>query len=191
MHRPRHAAAVSLADDAEPTRALHERIVLARDGDREALGDLFVEFGDDVYRSALRLTGNGADAEDVTQEVFVRLPRVLAGFTGASEKFGPWIRRVAVRQALMLLRSGRRRREVTVNAGANLFAASDDTVGRLTIETALERLSDEHRLVFLLKEVEGYDHREIAELLGITVANSEVRLHRARRELRELLRGSR
>ena len=191
MHRPRHAAAVPLADDDEPLRALRERIEQARLGDREALGELFVEYGDCVYRSALRLTGSGADAEDVTQDVFVRLPRALAGFTGTSETFGAWLRRVAVRQALMHLRSGRRRREVTVDGVANLFASNDDTVARLTIDAALARLSDEHRVVFLLKEVEGYDHREIAELLDISIANSEVRLHRARRELRELLRGSR
>jgi RNA polymerase sigma-70 factor (ECF subfamily) len=170
---------------------LCERLALARDGDRGALGELFVYFGDCVHRSALRLTGNTADAEDVTQDVFLRLPRALAGFTGTSDLFEAWIRRVAVRQALMHLRSGRRRRVVTVDGVANLFAVSDDTVGRLTIDAALQRLSDEHRLVFLLKEVEGYEHREIAELLDITVANSEVRLHRARRELRVLLRGSR
>lgn len=191
MHRPRHATATSLADDADPPRALRERIALARQGDRDALGELFLGFGDDVFRSALRLTGSSADAEDVTQDVFVRLPSALGGFTGPSEMFGPWIRRVAVRQALMHLRSGRRRREVTVEGVANLFAATDDLVGRLTIAAALQRLSDEHRVVFLLKEVEGYEHREIAELLEISVANSEVRLHRARRELRELLRGSR
>ena len=191
MHRPRHATAVSLADDAALACALRERIELARSGDRDALGELFIEFGDDVFRSALHLTGSTADAEDVTQDVFVRLPRALGGFTGTSETFGAWIRRVAVRQALMHLRSGRRRREVTVDGVAHLFAATDDTVGRLTIDAALQRLSDEHRLVFLLKEVEGYEHREIAELLAISVANSEVRLHRARRELRELLRGSR
>lgn len=191
MHRPRQATAVSLADDQDPDRTLRERIEQARLGDRDALGELFIEFGDSVFRSALRLTGSTADAEDVTQDVFVRMPRALSGFTGTSETFGAWIRRIAVRQALMHLRSGRRRREVTVDGVANLFARADDTATRLTIDAALERLSDEHRLVFLLKEVEGYDHREIAELLEISVANSEVRLHRARRELRELLRGSR
>ena len=131
------------------------------------------------------------DAEDVTQDVFVRLPSALRGFTGTTEQFGGWIRRVAVRQTLMQLRGGRRRREVTVEGVAELFARDDDPLDRMTIDAALERLSDEHRVVFLLKEVEGYEHREIAELLDISIANSEVRLHRARRQLRELLRGSR
>jgi RNA polymerase sigma-70 factor (ECF subfamily) len=191
MHRPRHATAVSLADHDDATCATRERIERVRGGDRDALGELFIEYGDEVFRSALRLTGSSPDAEDVTQDVFVRLPSALAGFTGTSAMFGAWIRRVAVREALMHLRSGRRRREVTVEGVANLFAATDDAAARLTIDAALARLSGEHRLVFLLKEVEGYEHREIAELLDITIANSEVRLHRARRELRELLRGSR
>jgi RNA polymerase sigma-70 factor (ECF subfamily) len=191
MNRPLQAATASAVQDDDPTHALCERIGRARRGDREALGELFVAFGEMVFQSAYRLTGSTSDAEDVTQDVFVRLPRALGGFAGTSENFGGWMRRIAVRQALTHLRSSRRRREVTVEDVANLFAATDDSVNRLTIESALARLSDEHRLVFLLKEVEGYDHGEIAELLEISIANSEVRLHRARRELRELLRGSR
>ena len=143
------------------------------------------------YRTALRLTGNGADAEDVTQELFVRLPAALRGFTGGQASFASWIRRVAVRQALMQLRGVRRRREVSVDGVASLVARTDEALERLSIETALARISREHRTVFLLKEVEGLDHAEIAELLGISISNSEVRLHRARRELRDLLRGSR
>lgn len=191
MNRPLQAAIANVEQEDDPALALRERIARASAGNREALGELFVEFGDMVFRSAYRLTRSSADAEDVTQDVFVRLPRALGGFAGTSENFGGWLRRIAVRQTLTHLRSGRRRREVTVEGVANLFAASDDAVNRLTIDAALARLSDEHRLVFLLKEVEGYEHREIAELLDISIPNSEVRLHRARRELRELLRGSR
>jgi RNA polymerase sigma-70 factor (ECF subfamily) len=191
MNRSLQAATAPAQQDGDVADVLRERIARAREGDREALGELFVEFGDMVYRTAYRLAGCAADAADITQDVFLRLARALGGFAGTSENFDGWLRRVAVRQALTHLRSGRRRREVTVEGVANLFAATDDMVNRLTIDAALARLSDEHRLVFLLKEVEGYDHREIAELLEITIPNSEVRLHRARRELRELLRGSR
>lgn len=156
-----------------------------------ALGELYAAYGDSCYRAALRLTGSAADAEDVTQEVFVRLPDAVRGFTGPLEHFPGWIRRVAVRQALMRLRGTRRRQEVSVDAVASLVATADDAATRLTIDAALARLPDEHRTVFLLKEVEGYQHAEIGELLGISTANSEVRLHRARRQLRDLLRGSR
>jgi RNA polymerase sigma-70 factor (ECF subfamily) len=91
----------------------------------------------------------------------------------------------------MRLRSGRRRREVDVEQVAALIEREDSPLERIAIEHALTLLSDDFRVVFLLKEVEGYDHAEIAELLGISVRNSEVRLHRARRKLREILRGSR
>jgi RNA polymerase sigma-70 factor (ECF subfamily) len=191
MNRSLQAALASVVQEDDPAPGLRERIARAGAGDRDALGELYVDFGDTVFQSAYRLTGCSADAEDATQDVFVRLPRALGGFAGTSESFGAWLRKIAVRQALTHLRSGRRRREVSVEGVANLFAASDDTVNRLTIDAAIARLSDEHRLVFLLKEVEGYEHREIAELLDISIPNSEVRLHRARRELRELLRGSR
>ena len=160
-------------------------------GDQSALAELFHEYGDLVFRTALRLTNSRADAEDVTQELFLRLSSAATGFTGPASSFPGWIRRVAVRQALMHMRGGRRRREVSVDGVANLLSPATDNLERMTIDAALARLPDEHRTVFLLKEVEGYGHAEIAELLGISVANSEVRLHRARRLLRELLRGSR
>ena len=160
-------------------------------GNVAALGELFISHGDLVFRTARRLTGSSADAEDVVQDLFVRLPHALQGFTGGVSSFAAWIRRVAVRQALMQLRAGRRRGEVSVDAVATLLAPAEDVAGRLTIEDALARLSNEHRAVFLLKEVEGFAHTEIAEIMGISVANSEIRLHRARRQLRDLLRGSR
>jgi RNA polymerase sigma factor (sigma-70 family) len=177
--------------DPKPTTAFLARLERIQANDMTALGELFVEHGDLVYRTALRLTGSRADAEDVAQELFVRLPGAIRGFTGTAANFPGWIRRVAVRQSLMHLRGGRRRREVSAEGVAALMAAPDHALERLTIDAALDRLSDDHRTVFLLKEVEGYDHAEIAELLGISTANSEVRLHRARRQLRDLLRGSR
>jgi len=171
--------------------AFRSRLERVQANDMTALGELFAEHGDMVYRAALRLTGSRADAEDVTQELFVRLPGAVRGFTGTAANFPGWLRRVAVRQALMHLRGGRRRREVSVASVSALTMPADGALERLTIDAALAQLSDEHRTVFLLKEVEGYDHAEIAELLGISTANSEVRLHRARRQLRDLLRGSR
>src|SRR3954469_23998079 len=185
----RSAAATVFVDD-EPAR-LRVQLEQVAAGDTGALGELFVAFGDLVYRTSLRLTSSPADAEDVTQELFVRLPDALRGFTGGPASFPGWIRRIAVRQTLMLMRSGRRRREVDIDGVAALLAPGDDALNRLTLEAALARLSAEHRMVFLLKEVEGLAHAEIAELLEISVANSEVRLHRARRELRDMLRGSR
>lgn len=176
------------SDDVSTSRELLDRV---QSGDAAALGELFELHGDLVYGTAHRLTRSASDADDVTQELFMRLPTALRGFTGPLASLPGWLRRVAVRQALMHLRGGRRRREVSVDGVASLIARPDPALERLSIETALNQLSDEHRTVFLLKEAEGLDHAEIAELLGISVANSEVRLHRARRQLRDFLRGSR
>lgn len=184
-------AATALATDVPPERTLVRQLERLAAGDQGALAELFVAYGDLVYRTALRLTRSRADAEDIAQELFLRLPESARGFTGPAASFPGWIRRVAVRQSLTHLRSGRRRREVSVDGVASLLAPTIASLDRLTIETALARLPDEQRTVFLLKEVEGYGHAEIAELLGISVANSEVRLHRARRTLRDMLRGSR
>ncbi len=177
--------------DLDYSSVFHSRLERVQANDRTALGELFAEHGDMVFRAAFGLTASRADADDVTQELFVRLPGAVRGFTGTAANFPGWLRRVAVRQALMHLRGGRRRREVSVESVSALTMPADGVLDRLTIAAALARLSDEHRTVFLLKEVEGYDHGEIAELLGISTANSEVRLHRARRQLRDLLRGSR
>jgi RNA polymerase sigma factor (sigma-70 family) len=180
-----------MSDERELAVAFRARLDRVQANDMIALGELYDEYGDLVFRTALRLTRCRADAEDVAQELFARLPAAASGFTGSSASFPGWIRRVAVRQALMLLRGGRRRREVSVDQVAALTMSPDQTLERMSIDAALQLLSEEHRTVFLLKEVEGYDHGEIADLLGISTANSEVRLHRARRQLRDLLKGSR
>jgi RNA polymerase sigma factor (sigma-70 family) len=192
MSPPPLGATVSRsADSGSAPVVLRARIEALIRGDRDALAWLYDQYGSLVYRTARRLTQSSPDAEDVTQDVFVRLATTVDGFVGTAEQFPGWIRRIAVRAALMRMRGGRRRREVDVEDVATLVSRADDMLTRLTLETALRQLSDEHRTVFLLKEVEGYGHAEIAELVGITVANSEVRLHRARRQLRDLLRGSR
>ncbi len=190
MPPPRNGTAAAVTLSADDVVSLRDRLDLAIAGDRASLGALFVRYGDMVFGVARRYTACSADAEDVTQDLFVRLPAALRGFTGDIASFPAWLRRVAVRQALVLMRSGRRRREVSIDGVASLVARADHALERLTIQTALTRLSDDHRTVFLLREFEGFDHREIADLLGISVANSEVRLHRARRQLRDLLRGS-
>src|SRR3954447_14174135 len=83
-------------DDTPATARRRQLDALAR-GDVEALAQLVAEFGDLVYGTIHRLTGNAADAEDATQEVFIRLPRVVSGFAGSVEQFPGWLRRIAVR----------------------------------------------------------------------------------------------
>ena len=177
-----------MADDAIDERELVARAMRA---DESALGSIYDRHAAPAFAAVARLLGNAHDAEDVVQELFLALPGMLSGYDPTRGALGAWLRRVAVRLALMRMRSVRRRRETDAGSVAELLARDDATLERLSIESALAQLSDDHRTVFLLKEVEGYEHREIAALLDITVANSEVRLFRARQALRALLGGSR
>ena len=157
-------------------------------GDADALGELFARHGGEVHRVAYRLTRPAADADDVLQDVFVGLPEALKRFEGRGS-FGRWIRRVAARTALMRLRGAGRRREVELPEGdaPSGPAAPGPGIDGLALERALAALPDGLRAVFVLREVEGYSHAEIAETLGIRPGTSEVRLHRARRLLRQAL----
>jgi RNA polymerase sigma-70 factor (ECF subfamily) len=170
-------------------------ITRAAAGDSDALGALFQEHGEAVFRVAYRMTGSVEDAEDVLQDVFVGLPEALRAYRERGS-FGPWLRQVTARTALMRLRGGRRRREESLDIapsekGAGLSSSHDlehGVVIRLALERALAELPDVARTVFMLKVVEGYSHAEIAVLLDIRRGTSEVRLFRAIRQLQSLLR---
>lgn len=179
--------------DSMTDRADDDATLVARtmDGDEAAFASIYHRDAPAAFAAAARLLGDTHDAEDVIQELFLALPTTLSAYDPSRGTLGAWLRRVAVRLALMRMRTVRRRRETDAESVAGLLARGDATLERISLETALERLSDEQRTVFLLKEVEGYDHREIAALLEISVANSEVRLFRARQALRAFLGGSR
>ena len=186
--RPAHAGYDGTTEHSHDERDLVARTMR---GEGDAFAELYAVHAQAAYSAACRLLGSASDAEDVVQELFLALPRTLAGYDPVRGALGPWLRRVAVRLALMRMRTVRRRRETDASAVASLLARDDAALERMSIEAALKQLSDEQRTVFLLKEVEGYEHREIAALLDITVANSEIRLFRARKALRALLGDSR
>ena len=160
-------------------------------GEADALREVYERYADDVYRIALRLTGSSADANDVTHDVFLGLPEAMQRYD-PQRPFPSWLRGVAVRTSQMSLRAQRRRREVALPSFSSLKARSrtDAIVDRLTLEKALDRLSPDLRSVVVLRELEGLPYQEIAELLGITKSAAAVRLHRARRRLRDILRGN-
>ncbi len=165
---------------AEPTDGgLVER---ARTGDAKALTELFRRYAPQVYEVAMRLTRSRHDAEDVTQNVFIGLPEALGGYSGAGE-LGAWIRRIGTRAALLLMRQERRQGKWERRAARE----SADSEARLALDEALAALPEDWRVVFVLKEVEGYSHDEIADFLGISPSLSSVRLHRARRFLQDRL----
>jgi RNA polymerase sigma-70 factor (ECF subfamily) len=164
-------------------------IAEARAGSPDALSALYLKHGAALFRLAYRLVGAREDAEDVVHDVFVGLPEALGRYEERGS-FVAWLKRVTARVALMRLRSGKRRREVTLDDAA---AQSEPGMGseRDGLEAAVNTLPDHLRAVLVLKEIEGYAHAEIAELLGISEGASRVRLTRALKRLRNELESGR
>ena len=163
----------------------------ARDGSADALSDLYARYGNTLMAVAFRLMGSRADAEDVLHDVFLGLPEALRRYDerGALEA---WLKRVTARVALTRLRSRGRAGEVSFDDD-DVPPPSHGNMERLAdliaVQRAIDALPDALRVVFVLREVEGYSHAEIGELLEITTNASEVRLHRAIRALRRTLSG--
>ena len=168
----------------DPTN-INDLLTRAAAGETRALTKLYDVYGNDVYAVALRLMGERQDAEDIVQDVFVRLPEAIRAYD-ARGAFGAWLRRVAARAALMSLRARSRRRE-SRDDDREWPSRTPDVLDRIAVEDALAALSPTLRVVVVLKELEGYSHGEIASMLGISRRASEVRLHRATIELRRLL----
>lgn len=158
----------------------------AKHGDARALAALYDAHADAVYGVALNLVRVRADAEDILQDVFVGLPEALHRFDHRGS-FAGWLKRVAVRVALMKLRRQQRRREVELPEIPELADNPERVIDRVTLERALNRLPAKLRTAFVLQEIEGYSQQETAQFLGISRSAAGVRLFRAKRELRRLL----
>ena len=188
------ARRTELGDIPEP-----EAIRLAQQGDAEAFERLYRLHNRRVYSLCLRMVGNTAEAEDLTQEAFLQLFRKIATFRGESA-FSTWLHRLAVNVVLMKLRkksgnetsleqvtepdeeSGGPRRD---------FGAPDlrlsGSIDRVNLQRAVDQLPPGYKSVFVLHDVQGYEHNEIAEIMGCSIGNSKSQLHKARMRLRELL----
>ena len=155
-------------------------------GSRDALAELYRRHRSAVHRVAYTITGSLHDAEDVLQDVFVGLPRALRRYEEGG-KFEAWLKRVAARAALMRLRRAKRQAPPLDFVRPSWLDRSETLVQRLDLRDALRAMKPELRLVFVLREVEGYSHAEIADLLGISGGASRVRHHRAWKDLRRRL----
>jgi RNA polymerase sigma-70 factor (ECF subfamily) len=147
-----------------------------------------------VYSICLRMTGSVAEAEDLTQEVFIQLHRKLGSFRGEAA-FTTWLHRLTVNQVLMHFRKRSVRSELTTDDGEIPDSVDPDTVNpesmpivdRIGLEIAISQLPPGYRAVFVLHDVEGYEHEEIARILGCSAGTSKSQLHKARLKLRRLL----
>jgi len=178
--------------EAEATR-------LAQQGDAAAFERLYRLHSRRVYSLCLRMVSNTAEAEDLTQEAFLQLFRKIATFRGESA-FSTWLHRLAVNVVLMQLRkkglsltSLDEAMEPTPEEGpGRSFGAADlnlsGAIDRLALERAVADLPAGYRLIFILHDVEGYEHNEIASMLECSIGNSKSQLHKARLRLRDALR---
>jgi len=137
-----------------------------------------------VFSTAYRMLSNRADAEDVTQDVFIKVFKKLSSFRGESS-VSTWIYRIAVNACLDFRRRRRLRRTVSLDEG--LEAGSTPLSVTRLIESTLPRMAEGYRQVFVLHDIQGLKHAEIAKTLGITDGASKSQLHRARAFLRREL----
>ena len=159
----------------------------AQQGDADAFHLLYREHVGRVYALCLRMAGNVAEAEEYTQEVFVRAWERLGTFRGESA-FSTWLHRLAVNEVLQARRSSTRREARVLPTDSETMAQHAAPTAHAPmpeLEQAIQGLPDGAREVFVLFEIEGYQHQEIAEMTGIAEGTSKAQLHRARRLLRE------
>jgi RNA polymerase sigma-70 factor (ECF subfamily) len=178
-----------------------EAIERAKQGDAAAFEVLYNLHKRRVYSLCLRMTTNTAEAEDLTQEAFLQLFRKIGTFRGESA-FSTWLHRMAVNVVLMQLRKKGLQvvplddeNEGEEETPKKDYGAQDSvlagSIDRLQLKNAIDRLPPGYRSIFVLHDVEGFEHNEIAEMVGCSIGNSKSQLHKARMKLRELLKTSR
>lgn len=167
---------------------------LATAGNLVAFEMIYQRYHRRTYSLALRMTGSQTEAEDLTQEVFIQLFRKVGSFRGDSA-FSTWLHRMTVNQVLMHFRrrSVKNERtsedgempEQTVRGTAN--PNKMQVIDRIALKNAIAELPNGYRNVFVLHDVEGFEHEEVARIMGISVGTSKSQLHKARLKLRGLL----
>jgi RNA polymerase sigma-70 factor (ECF subfamily) len=187
---------------AEAGEAEARAIDRAKQGDADAFRVLYDRHKRRVYSLCLRMTSNTAEAEDLAQEAFLQLYRKIGTFRGESA-FSTWLHRLAVNVVLMHLR----KKTLPVTSLEETTQSTEDdspkkdfgaedislagSIDRLQLQRAVEELPPGYRTIFVLHDVEGYEHNEIANLVGCSVGNSKSQLHKARLKLRDLLKMNR
>ena len=175
-----------------------EAIEKAKQGDAEAFEFLYSLHKRRVYSLCLRMTSNAAEAEDLTQEAFLQLFRKIGTFRGESA-FSTWLHRMAVNVVLMQLR----KKSLPVVPLEDTLETEEESpkkepgapdirlagaVDRLQLQRAIDHLPPGYRTIFVLHDVEGFEHNEIADMVGCSIGNSKSQLHKARLKLRDFLK---
>ncbi|HEX8494813.1 MAG TPA: RNA polymerase sigma factor [Pyrinomonadaceae bacterium] len=164
-------------------------------GDTAAFEELYHRHFRRVYALCLRMTGNPEQAEDLTQDVFIQLFNKIGSFRGDSA-FTTWLHRMTVNQVLMHFRKRSTKSEltsVTEETPDQIVRGTENpdkmpVIDRIALEKAVQQLPPGYRTVFILHDVEGYEHEEIARMMGVAEGTSKSQLHKARLKLRNLIR---
>jgi RNA polymerase sigma-70 factor (ECF subfamily) len=182
--------------NAEPAPLSDRALAFAASkGDVAAFETLYARHNRRVYSLCLRMTQNEAEAEDLTQEAFIQVFRKIGSFRGESA-FTTWLHRLTVNQVLMHFRKRSVKLERTTEEGDTPEQVVQGTenpnsmpvIDRIALDNALKQLPPGYRTVFVLHDIEGHEHEEIAKILGVAVGTSKSQLHKARMKLRGILR---
>lgn len=167
----------------------------AASGNMAAFERIYERYHRRTYSLCLRMTNSQTEAEDLTQEVFIQLFRKIGSFRGESA-FSTWLHRMTINQVLMHFRRRGVQNEKTTEDGEmpeQIVKGTENynrmpILDRIAIDKAIAELPNGYRTVFVLHDVEGFEHEEIARMLGLSVGTSKSQLHKARLKLRGLLR---
>ncbi len=167
---------------------------LAASGNIAAFEVIYNRYNRRTYSLCLRMTSSQTEAEDLTQEVFIQLFRKIGSFRGDSA-FSTWLHRLTVNQVLMHFRKRSVKNEKTSDDGeipeqtvvGSANPGRMQVVDRIALKTAIAELPPGYKKVFVLHDIEGFEHEEVANQLGISVGTSKSQLHKARLKLRGLL----
>lgn len=178
---------VDTTDDLELCR-------LASEGNLPAFEMIYQRYHRRTYSLCLRMTSSQTEAEDLTQEVFIQLFRKIGSFRGDSA-FSTWLHRLTVNQVLMHFRRRSVKNERTTDDGeipersvpGSANPGRMQVVDRIALKNAISELPNGYKNVFVLHDVEGFEHEEVARQLGISVGTSKSQLHKARLKLRGLI----
>jgi RNA polymerase sigma-70 factor (ECF subfamily) len=189
----------SRAPGVVPNPGPSDLLARAQAGDHQAFAQIYSMNKRRIYSLCLRMVGNIAAAEDLTQEAFLQLHRKIGTFRGDSA-FSTWLHRLAINVVLMHLR----KRALPVISLDEAMEPTDEeragrsfgeadlhlsgAIDRLALERAIENLPDGYRLIFVLHDIEGFEHNQIADMLECSIGNSKSQLHKARLKLRDALR---
>lgn len=196
MAAPDSAASNESAKDEKVVKkADFDLTKAAASGDMMAFEELYQRHHRRVYSICLRMLQNASEAEDLTQDVFIQLYRKVGSFRGDSA-FTTWLHRLTVNQVLMHFRKRNVKFEKTTEEGETPVQIVPGTespfkmpiVDKIAIDTAIAQLPEGYKNVFVLHDVEGFEHEEVARILGCSVGTSKSQLHKARLKMRKLLK---